>query len=243
VRACKRVMVQLLLCLWLLAACSPPAEQAPPAAQAPPTTQAPPATQTAAPLSFQEGQTHFALKAPQPTQVAADQVEVLEVFSYACSHCGELDPFVVAWEKSTTRSPAAKLRYLPAPWNKPRWMEYAATFFAAEKLGILERSHHALMDKLWKQHQPMVSMQEIAEFHAQFGVDAAAFLAELDTPQTQLKLLDTSELLPKYEISATPTFIVDGRWRFDVATAGGPQNVGPLIDFLVAEALKQRGQP
>lgn len=187
---------------------------------------------------FQEGVAYYALRAPQPTAVAADQVEVLEVFSYACAHCGAIDPVIATWEKS--KPAAAQLRYLPAPWDKPGWMDYAAAFFVAEQMGIVGRSHHALMDRLWTQHLPMLTTKEIADFHGQFGADPAAFLAMMDTPDIQLKLLDTSELLPKYEIDGTPVFIVDGRWRFDVGTAGGPEKVGPLIDFLVGEALKLR---
>lgn len=237
-KSCLRLFS--LLWILLLVACTgdaPTSATASSAASAPATPAAPTAAATP-PANFQEGQAYFPLKAPVATQAGAGQVEVLEVFSYACKHCGELAPVLADWEQR--RPPAAQLRYLPAPWSNPGWMEYAAAFFAAEKLGVLARSHPALMDRLWKQKMPMVSTQEIADFHAQYGVDATAFLAEMNTSETQLKLLDTAELLNRMEVTATPVFIVDGRWRFDVGSAGGPERVGPLIDFLVAKALEAR---
>ena len=95
------------------------------------------------------GHAYFTLKEAQPTAVG-DTVEVLEIFSYACSHCGQLDPVLVKWEKN--KPAEAELRYMPAVWQKPGWVEYAAAFYTAEKMGILKQSHHALMDLLWVQN-------------------------------------------------------------------------------------------
>ena len=52
-----------------------------------------------------------------------------------------------------------------------------------------------------------------------------------------------SQQVGKYEVGGTPTLIVDGRWRFDMTSAGGPEQVGELIDFLVAKALVERNTP
>lgn len=190
--------------------------------------------------SFVEGTAYFTLKEAQPTEVEADQVEVLEVFSYVCSHCGHLDPVLVEWSK--TKPAQAKLRYLPAVWQKPGWVEYAAAYFAAEQLGIIDRSHHALMTRLWVENNPPKSMEDIGEFHAQFGVSAEDFIKTLQSPEVNAKLQAAASQAGKYEVEGTPTLIIDGRWRFDVVSAGGPDKVGPLIDFLVAKALNLRGK-
>lgn len=187
---------------------------------------------------FVEGVAYFPLKEAQATEVAEGKVEVLEIFSYVCSHCGTLDPHIARWEAN--KPEAAQLRYMPAVWNNPGWVEYAAVFFTAEQMGILKQSHHALMDRLWVQKKPPQDLNEVAAFHAQFGVSAEDFIKTMQSPEISAKLQAASQQVGKYEVGGTPTLIVDGRWRFDMTSAGGPEQVGELIDFLVAKAVAER---
>jgi thiol:disulfide interchange protein DsbA len=191
---------------------------------------------------FVEGVAYFPLKETQSTQVAEGKVEVLEIFSYVCSHCGTLDPHLVRWEAD--KPEAAELRYLPAVWNNPGWVEYAAVFFTAQQMGIIKQSHHALMNRLWVQNKPPKDLNEVAAFHAEFGVSADEFAKIMQSPEISAKLQAAAQQVGKYEVGGTPTLIVDGRWRFDMTSAGGPEKIGELINFLVAKALSERaGQP
>lgn len=189
---------------------------------------------------FVEGTAYFTLKEKQATAVDPDKVEVLEVFSYACSHCGHLDPVLVEWSKN--KPAQAQLRYMPAVWQKPGWVEYAAAFYAAEQLKILDLSHHALMTRMWAENQPPKDLNEVGEFYAQFGVTAEEFTKAMQSPEVSAKLQAAAQDVGKYEVEGTPTLIVDGRWRFDLISAGGPENIGALIDFLVAKAMAMRGK-
>jgi thiol:disulfide interchange protein DsbA len=49
--------------------------------------------------------------------------------------------------------------------------------------------------------------------------------------------------VPRWGVAGTPSMIVNGKYRFDVSSAGGHQNVIELIDFLVAKerAAKKAG--
>jgi protein dithiol oxidoreductase (disulfide-forming) len=186
---------------------------------------------------FVEGTHYFALKEWQATQTG-DNVEVLEVFNYACPHCGHLDPVIETWAKDKPKQ--AQLRYLPAVWQKPAWPEYAAVYFTAEKLGIADKSHHALMDLMYVQNKAPKDLNEIAQFFTQFGVTAEQFTTTFSSPEIGEKMKTAAQAIGNYEVEGTPTLIVDGRWRFDVTSAGAPENVGPLINFLVTRALNER---
>lgn len=186
---------------------------------------------------FTEGTHYFTLKEWQAT-ATGDNVEVLEVFNYACPHCGHLDPVIEKWHQ--TKPKQAELRYLPAVWQKPAWPEYAAVYYTAEKLGVVDKSHHALMDLMYVQNKAPKDLNEIAAFFTQFGVTAEQFTTTFSSPEIGEKLKNAAQAIGKYEVEGTPTLIVDGRWRFDVTSAGGPENIGPLIDFLVTRALNER---
>lgn len=183
------------------------------------------------------GTHYFELAQRQPVQTG-DRIEVLEIFSYACSHCGTLDPILEAWEKS--KPEAAELRLLPAVWQNPGWVEYAAAYFTAEKLGVAKQSHHPLMKLLWADRKPPADLDAVAEFYTQFGVKADEFKALMQSPEINAKLQEAANVVRAYEVGGTPTLVIDGRWRFDMASSGGPEQVPALIDFLVQKALAAR---
>lgn len=185
---------------------------------------------------FVEGTHYFALKVPQPT-LTGDKVEVLEVFNYACAHCGHLDPVIEKWH--ATKPKQAQLRYLPAVWQKPAWPEYAAVYLTSLKLGVADKSHHALMDLMYVQNKVPKDLTEIAQFFTQFGVTSEQFTQTFSSPEIGEQLKTAAQQIGGYEVEGTPTLIVDGRWRFDVTSAGGPEQVGPLIDHLVTRALNR----
>ena len=186
---------------------------------------------------YSKGTHYFELAERQPTQTG-DQIEVLEVFSYACSHCGTLDPILENWEKN--KPAEAELRLLPAVWQNPGWVEYAAAYFTAEKLGVAKQSHHPLMKLLWVDRKPPADLDAVAEFYTQFGVKADEFKTIMQSPEINAKLQEAANLARKYEVSGTPTLIVDGRWRLDMTSSGGPEQIPALIDFLVQKAVAER---
>jgi protein dithiol oxidoreductase (disulfide-forming) len=50
---------------------------------------------------------------------------------------------------------------------------------------------------------------------------------------TKMKRAD--ELVKAYGVGGTPTFVVDGKYRFDVRSAGGYQQAIDLAQWLVAK--------
>jgi thiol:disulfide interchange protein DsbA len=186
---------------------------------------------------FIEGQHYFELKTPQ-AQLTGDKVEVLEIFSYACPHCGHVAPTVSAWKAKKPKQ--AELRYLPAVWQKPSWPEYAAVFFSAKKLGVLEKSHDALFDLLYVKQKPPQSLDEVAQFFTQFGIKAEDFVATMNSEEVRAQLADAAQVVANYEIEGTPAFIVGGRWRFDVTSAGGQEQIAELINYLVDKSLQSK---
>ncbi|MGE4071252.1 MAG: thiol:disulfide interchange protein DsbA/DsbL [Lysobacterales bacterium] len=180
---------------------------------------------------FQEGKHYFAIDPPQPTS-SGNKIEVLEVFMYTCPHCYDLEPYLEKWK--ATKADDVAYSAFPAAWNEPV-EAFARAFYAAETLGILEASHEKFFAAIHKEHKPFRSIEDIAEWYSQFGVTKEQFLSAANSFAVNTKINRSKAMVPRWGVAGTPTVIVDGKYRFDVSSAGGHQNVGELIDFLVAK--------
>src|SRR6185312_13025100 len=96
-----------------------------------------------------EGKHYTRLNQPQHTTVASGKVEVLEVFSYGCPFCNTFEPVIRKLKQ--TLPPNAQMAYLPASWNpSENWPLFQRAYFAAQSLGVAERTHEAMFDAVWK---------------------------------------------------------------------------------------------
>jgi protein dithiol oxidoreductase (disulfide-forming) len=187
---------------------------------------------------FQEGQNFQRLPQAMPVSTGA-QIEVLEVFSYACSHCAHFDPTLQTWKATMPKN--AKVVYMPAVFNQS-WVPYARAFYAAQQLGILEKSHSKMFKALFEEQKQFAKVEDIAAWYTQFGVTAKAFTDAFTASGMDAKLQRVIDLTPKYGVEGTPTVIVDGKYKFDMASAGGAEKVGPLLNFLISKAASERGK-
>ncbi len=185
---------------------------------------------------YQEGVQFTRLKQPMPVGSGA-QIEVLEVFSYACSHCAHLEPTIEAWRKTMPKN--AKFTALPAIFHES-WAAYARAYYAAEQLKILEKTHGPFFKAIHEQNKQFTSVDDMANWYAAYGVTAKQFTEAFTAPGMEAKLKRVMELTPRYEVAGTPTLIIDGKYSFDVTSAGGLEKVNALLNFLIQKAASER---
>lgn len=187
---------------------------------------------------FVEGTHYFKLKAPQPVSTGAD-IEVLEVFSYACSHCATFEPTIQAWKIKKPKN--AQLVLLPAIFNQS-WVPFARAFYTAQALNVLDKSHSAFFKAIHQERKPFASVDDVAKWYgaAGLGVTAKQFNDAFLATGLDAKLAASVDRVPKYEVEGTPAVIVDGKYRFDVTSAGSLEAVPELINYLVVLTAAQR---
>jgi protein dithiol oxidoreductase (disulfide-forming) len=186
-----------------------------------------------APAAWEEGKNYFLVDPPQPT-ATGDKVEVLEVFSYACPHCAHFQPTADELKKSLPAG--AVFTYMPAVFN-PSWEPYARAYYTAESLGVVAETHQALFDALHRDHLPMRTIEDLAGFYAQHGVDKAKFLATSGSFEVESKLQRASQIVKADGVDGTPSIIVNGKYRVTGASAGGYPQMIQVVDFLVQKEL------
>ncbi len=186
-----------------------------------------------APAAWEEGKNYFPVDPPQPT-ATGDKVEVLEVFSYACPHCAHFQPYA---EQLKTSLPAgAVFTYMPAVFN-PSWEPYARAYYTAESLGVLDKTHQPLFDALHRDHLPLRTIDDLAGFYAQNGVDKAKFLATSASFEVESKLARSQTIVKADGIDGTPSIVVNGKYRITGASAGGYPQLIELVDWLVQKEI------
>jgi thiol:disulfide interchange protein DsbA len=163
-----------------------------------------------APATYTEGTEFVTLPVPFQRYSPEGKVEVVEVFSYGCIHCAHFAPIADKLRKSLPAGAVFKL--LPAPFNA-EWLPFAQAYYAAQKLGVVDRTHLALFDAKFNQHYPINTLDELADFYARQGVNRDEFLRIANSPEVAAKMKSDLALIQKWQVDGTPTIVVDGKYR------------------------------
>jgi thiol:disulfide interchange protein DsbA len=183
---------------------------------------------------FQSGTHYFPIEPAVATTAPAGKVEVVEVFSYACIHCAHFEPHVAAWRAKMPKE--ASFSYLPAAWN-PQWEGFAKAFYAAEGLGLLEKTHEPMFKALHEERRQFASLDELAQWYAGHGTKADAFLSSFNSMPTTAGVERSKQLVPQYGVDGTPTVVVAGKYRVTGQSAGGMDKVFDVVNYLVAKEV------
>jgi protein dithiol oxidoreductase (disulfide-forming) len=198
--------------------------------------------------TWTEGKHYFLVSPVQHTSVPAGKVEVMEVFSYGCPACNQFN--AVAKKIQASLPPNAQFVYLPAAFiPSESWPMFQRAYFAAQALGIADRTHDAMFDAVWRSGElavsdatthrlknPQPSIDDAAQFYARVaGVKAADFLAAAKSFGVEVKMKGADALILAAHVDSTPTLIVNGKYRFTPQSAGSYDGMVELIKFLVAK--------
>ena len=193
-----------------------------------------------------EGQHYFEVRPAQATNVPHGKVEIVEVFSYACPACNVYYPVIERLKAALP--PYAQLKYLPASWHPEEdWKTFQRAFFAAQSMGLVERTHTVVFDAIWKSGElaimdkesgrPRTNMPTIADcarfYAAHTGGTAEAFLAAAQSFSVDAKMRQADNQIRAYQADQTPTLIVNGKYRVTPASAGGNDQLISLVKWLV----------
>jgi len=178
---------------------------------------------------FVAGEHYFVLERPVPTRDSA-RIEVVEMFSYGCPHCYELDAPIREWSKQ--QSGDVDFRVIPAVWNKPMEL-YARAFYTAEELNVAEKIHQPLFSAIVIEQKSIRNESDLAGIFARHGVDKKAFSDVFHSTAVETGTRHAEERVRLYKPVGVPEIIVNGKYRIDRMRAGGLTEMLAVADFLV----------
>jgi protein dithiol oxidoreductase (disulfide-forming) len=197
---------------------------------------------------WKEGENYFLLKQPQSTGLPRGKVEVTEVFSYACIACNRFLPYM---NRLVASLPAnAVVDYVPASFlPNEGWPVFQRAYLAAQVLGVADKTHDAMFDAIWKSGElavvnqatgapknPLPSIADVASFYSRATkIPAAHFIDTANSMGINTRMGQADDLVLKYQVFATPTLIINGKYRVGAGDAGGPDKLIELVKWLVAK--------
>ncbi len=200
---------------------------------------------------WSEGTHYFLIKPPRPMSPVPGKVEVTEVFSYACPACNLFQPTMHKLKQSLPAN--AVVDYLPASFNPGEdWPMFQLAYCTAQVLGIADQTHDAMFDAVWgtaelaildssgsRVKERLPTIEDAARFYnRKTGVPVDKFLSTSKSFAVDLKVRSDEDLLKAYGIDRTPTIVVNGKYRLQVQSAGGTDQVIELVKWLVAKESK-----
>lgn len=192
------------------------------------------------PTPWQEGVNYTRMVPAQPTAVPQGQVEVLEFFWYACPHCYAIDPQVEAWKKN---KPAyVTFTRVPVTWTEGH-RSLARLYYTLESLGKSEQLHADIFKEIHDNDDPLIGRDPAdkaaaeriqSAFVQKFGIPQDAFEKAYQSAAVDKAVQNADQLVQRYRVDGVPTFVVNGKYKADVRTAGGPDRLLLLVDDLAA---------
>lgn len=187
---------------------------------------------------YQEGVHYFKID-QVPAETNAGTVEVTELFSYACSHCNTMEPYLESWNK--TKAENVIFNRIAVGFGRRSWEMMARAYITSEMMGIVDEAHIAMMDAIWKYGKQFRNLDELANFYSEFGVDKDAFIANYQSFAADSQLRRTQRDVQLFGITGTPSLVVARKYRVTSSKHVRDFNAMlDVVDFLVEkETLAQ----
>jgi thiol:disulfide interchange protein DsbA len=172
-----------------------------------------------------------AVKTSQP-----DKVVVTEIFWYGCPHCFRFEPYVERWSASLPEG--VVFEQVPSSLN-PRWSELARAYYAFKMMGAHEQTHKALFDAIHIKRQRLGSVDSVAKFAADLGLDEKLFRQDYASFPVDTQIRKDIQKEKRYGHRGVPAVIVNGKYLVSASSAGSNERMIQIMNFLVEQELAQ----
>jgi thiol:disulfide interchange protein DsbA len=160
------------------------------------------------------------------------KIEVVELFWYGCPHCYAFEPTINPWVEKLPKD--VNFKRIPAMFGGP-WDAHGQLFLTLEAMGVEHKVHNAVFEAIQKQGKRLTKPEDMADFVATQGVDKDKFLATFNSFAIKGQIEAAKKLAVAYGVQGVPTMIVNGKYRFDLGTTGGPEATLNVADQLIAK--------
>ena len=185
---------------------------------------------------FRERQDYFRLPVPVETRDPA-KIEVVEVFSYGCIHCYQLEPILNAW----VLAQGDDVDFHRVPMATRNLRALAQAFYTANQLDILPKVHMAMFAGIHDYGIDMSQPKHIRRlFVREAGVDEEEFTRTFDSFAIATRVRQADAQTRLYRVQGTPTIIVDGRYLVDTVSAGSAEGMLLVVNHLLAKERAER---
>jgi len=179
-----------------------------------------------------EEEVYTTIRPAQPTQSAANKVEVVEIFYYGCVHCYHYESYLQKWLQNKPVN--VEFHRLPVVFNNSQ-IPLAKAYYTAEKLGILDKIHTTLFDAIWKDKREIFEDDAIKAFFVEQGVTTEDFNRVFNSLEIATKVKQAEAIVRNARVPHTPALIINGKYLTSPSMAGNYDILAKTLDRLIAK--------
>jgi len=120
----------------------------------------------------------------------------------------------------------------------PQWLPHARAFYAAEKLGILEKIHEPLFDAIHKDKRKIVDEESLRVFFSEHGISGKQFDQAFRSKEVEDKVKTAFSAGKNYALTGVPAVIINGKYTTSASMAGSFEKIIDVINTLAAKEHK-----
>ena len=186
-------------------------------------------------MSYAEGTDYQRIDPAVPTS-QPDKVVVTEIFWYGCPHCFRFEPYAEHWAASLPDG--VIFEQVPSSLNE-RWKVHARAYYAFKLMGAHEQSHKALFDAIHLDRQRLTDLDSLAKFAGSLGLDEKQFRDSYNSFPVETQIRKDNKKERRYGHRGVPAIIINGKYLVSASLAGSNERMIQIMDYLVAQELKQ----
>ncbi|MBK9393346.1 MAG: thiol:disulfide interchange protein DsbA/DsbL [Uliginosibacterium sp.] len=166
---------------------------------------------------------------PQPSGTSS-QIEVLEFFSYACSHCYSLDPKLRKWEAAQKSDVVVKR--VPVSFGRASWAALGRIYTTLEAMKLADKFGPAVFDAIQQGQVKLQDEKTRNEWLVKTGIDVKAFNDTWRSFGVESLSRRYEQLAVSYKIDGVPTLAVNGKFK----VVGDDDETLKAVDSLIQKA-------
>lgn len=167
-----------------------------------------------------------------------DKIEVIEFFSYGCSHCSDFHPLISQWAAKLPKD--VSFRRVPVSFNRPEWARLSKLYYALEATGDLAKLDTAVFLAIHEQRVNFKTDESVAAWVGSKGGDAKKFGEAFAGFSMQSKVQRADQQATAARIGGVPSLAVDGKFLINNEAASNYDELLKLTDAVIAKARQER---
>lgn len=164
----------------------------------------------AMPASAQSLGKDYTLVNPAQATDDANKIEVVEFFSYGCSHCSEFHPLISAW---AAKLPAdVTFKRIPITFGRAAWANIAKLYYTLEITGDLAKLDGEVFKAIHNDRVNLFDDKGLFEWVGKKGVDMKKFTDTFNSFGVASMVKRGDQLAQGYRITGVPAIGVNGKY-------------------------------
>jgi len=180
---------------------------------------------------FQAGTHYQVLPEKLPTSYRGEEAgEIMEIFSYSCIHCFNLEPFVTSWKQGKPDD----IRFTPVPvLFNDRQIPEAKAYYAGQFLDVIAQSHPSIYNEIHINRNRLSSDEDFAEIFERFGISESEYMDMANSFAVNTRISLAQKITRMSQIQGTPSLVVNGKYLISGQMAGGNERMFTVAEWLI----------